>query len=61
VSTPLTWDEVSAGLVPARHTLFSVPERVAVRGDAMSELLRVHPDLARATQRIEALLRDKAR
>jgi bifunctional non-homologous end joining protein LigD len=57
VSTPLTWDEVSAGLVPARHTLFSVPERVAVRGDAMSELLRVQPDLARATQRIEALLR----
>ena len=61
VSTPLSWDEVSAGLVPARHTLFSVPERVAVRGDAMSELLQVQPDLARATQRIEALLRDSRR
>jgi bifunctional non-homologous end joining protein LigD len=61
VSTPLSWDEVSAGLVPARHSLFSVPERVAVRGDAMAELLRVKPDLARATERIEALLRDSRR
>jgi DNA primase len=61
VSTPLSWDEVSAGLVPARHSLFSVPERVAVRGDAMAELLRVKPDLARATERIEVLLRDSRR
>jgi bifunctional non-homologous end joining protein LigD len=58
VSTPLTWDEVSAGLVPARHTLFSVPERIAVRGDPMAELLRVQPDLERATERIAALLSD---
>jgi bifunctional non-homologous end joining protein LigD len=56
VSTPLTWDEVSAGLVPARHTLYSVPERLAERGDPLIGLLSAQPDLNRALERMPALL-----
>jgi bifunctional non-homologous end joining protein LigD len=59
VSTPLSWDEVSAGLVPARHTLFSVPERLAQRGDAMAGLLQVKPDLNRAIELMTALLQTR--
>ncbi|MCC6525188.1 MAG: DNA ligase D, partial [Polyangiaceae bacterium] len=46
VSTPLTWSEVHLGLDPARHTLSTVPERVAAHGDPMRPLLDAHPDVA---------------
>ena len=59
VSTPLTWDEVSAGLSPARHTLFSVPERLADRGDPMAEMLNVRPDLTRTMARLTELLKPR--
>ncbi|MET0387715.1 MAG: DNA ligase D [Polyangiales bacterium] len=59
VSTPLSWDEVSAGLVPARHTLFSVPERLAARPDPMAELLKTRPDLSQTMARITELVARK--
>lgn len=59
VSTPLTWDEVSAGLSPGQHTLFSVPERLAARGDPMTELLNVRPDLTRTMSRLTDLLKPR--
>ena len=60
VSTPLTWDEVSAGLSPARHTLFSVPERLATRGDPMAGMLHVRPDLTRTMGRLTELLKPRS-
>jgi bifunctional non-homologous end joining protein LigD len=57
VSTPLTWDEVSAGLSPAHHTLFSVPERLAARGDPLAELLNIRPDLTRTMARLTELIK----
>jgi bifunctional non-homologous end joining protein LigD len=56
VSTPLHWDEIGHGLAPARHTIYSVPERIAAHGDPMRALLQEKPDLARATQRVGELL-----
>jgi bifunctional non-homologous end joining protein LigD len=56
VSTPLSWDEVGGGLAPSRFTLLSVVERLAERPDPMQSLLQVAPDLARATQRLAALV-----
>src|SRR5262249_40601344 len=55
VSTPLTREEVSAALVPGRHTLFSVPGRIA-SGDPMAGLLTAAPDLTQALARIKNLL-----
>ena len=39
VSTPLQWSEVSARLDPARHTIATVPARVAKRGDPLRAVL----------------------
>jgi bifunctional non-homologous end joining protein LigD len=61
VSTPLTREEVSAALVPGRHTLFSVPGRLsgmAVGGDPMAGLLHAQPDLTQALARLKKLLDD---
>jgi bifunctional non-homologous end joining protein LigD len=57
VSTPLSWDEVSAGLSPARHTLFNVPERLATRGDLMAGLLTAKPNLTLTMTRLAEQLR----
>jgi DNA primase len=56
VSTPLSWDEIGHGLAPARHTIYSVRERIAAQGDPMRTLLDEKPDLIRATQRVGAML-----
>jgi bifunctional non-homologous end joining protein LigD len=56
VSTPLSWDEIGHGLAPTRHTIYSVPERLASQGDPMRALLTVTPDLERATRLIGELL-----
>jgi bifunctional non-homologous end joining protein LigD len=56
VSTALTRDEVSAALVPGRHTLFSVPGRLASAGDPMAGLLHAQPDLTQALTRLKSLL-----
>jgi len=60
VSTPLTWDEVSAALSPSHHTLFSVPERLASRGDPLAEMLQVRPDLTRTMGRLTELLKPRS-
>lgn len=48
VSTPLYWDEVGLALDPTRFTLFTVPERVADRGDPLAGLLAERPDVPAA-------------
>lgn len=39
VSTPLTWDELEAGVDPAAFTVRSVPQRLADVGDPWADLL----------------------
>ncbi|MGV9194874.1 non-homologous end-joining DNA ligase [Microbacterium sp. MC2] len=49
VSTPITWDELDAGVDPAAFTIRSVPERLAALGDPWAEM-------SRAPGRIDTLL-----
>ena len=46
VSTPLAWREVTARLDPARHTIRTVPERVAKQGDPLQAVLETRADVA---------------
>lgn len=39
VSTPLTWDELAAGVDPAEFTVRTVPQRLADLGDPWADLL----------------------
>ena len=39
VSTPLTWEELAAGVDPAEFTVRSVPQRLADMGDPWADLL----------------------
>lgn len=61
VSTPLEWDEVRADLDPRRFTLRSVPARLAERGDPMSAMRDVRPDVAAAVQRLSELVASSSR
>jgi bifunctional non-homologous end joining protein LigD len=56
VSTPLFWEEVHMALDPRQLTMFSVPTRVAERGDPMEGLLKERPDIGRAVARLGELL-----
>ncbi len=40
VSTPLEWKEVKKGLDPSKFTIFTVPKRVASRGDIFKGVLK---------------------
>jgi bifunctional non-homologous end joining protein LigD len=55
-STPLFWNEVHAGLDPARFNLASVPVRVAELGDPMRGFLDQRPDIQSALVRISSRL-----
>ena len=56
VSTPLAWSDVTARLDPARHTIATVPARVARRGDAMHALLETRTDVAAVIAALQAQL-----
>jgi len=56
VSTPLHWDEVDASLEPRRFTMKTVPARLAKLGDPMGQLLVAKPDVARAVERLGAIV-----
>ena len=56
VSAPLEWDEVDDGLAIADHTIGTVPERMAARGDPMREVLGLRPDLGSALGRLAGLM-----
>jgi bifunctional non-homologous end joining protein LigD len=56
VSTPLYWNEVHAGLDPARFDLMTVPVRVAEVGDPLHGFLDVRPDIPDALARLGAKL-----
>jgi bifunctional non-homologous end joining protein LigD len=54
VSTPLTWDEVSFALDPARFNIFSVPERIQEVGDPMADFLKQTPDIPAVVEALSA-------
>jgi bifunctional non-homologous end joining protein LigD len=56
VSTPLYWEEVHLALDPRQHTMFTLPERLAERGDPMRRMLEAKPDIAAASLKIGELL-----
>jgi bifunctional non-homologous end joining protein LigD len=56
VSAALTWDEVSFALDPKRFTIFTVLERVERIGDPMKDMLVRRPDVAKAVEKLAALL-----
>ncbi|MFN8642377.1 MAG: DNA ligase D [Candidatus Binatia bacterium] len=56
VSTPLEWREVTARLDPTRHTIATVPPRVARRGDPMCALLESRIDVAAVLAALQARL-----
>lgn len=57
VSTPLKWSEVKKGLDIHRHTIRSVPRRVAqLKSDPFRGVLEDAPDLLAALERLQAKL-----
>ncbi len=56
VSTPLYWEEVHMALEPRQHTMFTVPSRVAEKGDPMERLLHERPNIPQAVARLGKLL-----
>jgi bifunctional non-homologous end joining protein LigD len=56
VSCPLRWEEVAAGLDPARFTIVTVPERFTSVPDPMAPVLTTAVDMARALTALEAHL-----
>ncbi len=56
VSTPLTWNEVTARLDPARYTIRTVPDRVAKRGDPLRAVLDTQVDIAAVIAALQAQL-----
>jgi bifunctional non-homologous end joining protein LigD len=57
VSTPLAWEEVHLALEPSLFTMFTVPERLELRGDPMATLLDERPDIPGAVAKIGAKLK----
>ena len=57
VSTPVTWDEVTLALDPRSFTRVSVPARLAERSDPMRPLLKERPDIGRALEKLEGIVR----
>lgn len=53
VSTPLAWEELHAGLEPARFTLVSVPLRAAEIDDPWRDFSEAKPNVARALAKLE--------
>ncbi|HVU02626.1 MAG TPA: DNA ligase D [Polyangiaceae bacterium] len=47
VSTPLRWEELHRALDPRELTMFTVPDRVAERGDPLVGFFDVRPDVPR--------------
>ncbi len=56
VSTPLSWDEISFALEPARYTLATVPERVERIGNLMQDFLDQEPDIGRVVSALKTRL-----
>jgi len=59
VSTPLTWDEVSFALDPARFTITSVPERARSIADPMAGFFDQPVDLPRAVAALSEMVPSK--
>jgi len=52
VSTPLSWDEVEAGVDPGAFTMSAVLERVEQRGDLFADLLTTRQSLSKALKKL---------
>jgi bifunctional non-homologous end joining protein LigD len=57
VSTPLLWDEVHLALKPSAFTMFTVPQRLAAKGDPMAAMLDARPNILQAVERLERWVR----
>jgi bifunctional non-homologous end joining protein LigD len=57
VSTPLFWEEVHLALKPDAWTMFTVPERIADRGDPYAGLLEARPNVSAALEKLGKMLR----
>jgi bifunctional non-homologous end joining protein LigD len=57
VSTPLAWEEVHLALEPSLFTMFTVPDRLATRGDPMANMLEERPNIAEAVAKIGTKLK----
>jgi bifunctional non-homologous end joining protein LigD len=57
VSTPLFWEEVHLALRPERYSMFTVPDLVKSRGDALLGFAEQQPDIQAALLRLERWVR----
>jgi bifunctional non-homologous end joining protein LigD len=55
VSTPLDWDEINSGLDPSEFTIFTLSERLEVRGDLFAGAVQDPQDLAAAIEALSQL------
>lgn len=56
VSTPVTWEEIAAGVDPSAFTIRTVQERVESSGDPMAKLRSTPTDIATVMQKLATLL-----
>lgn len=52
VSMPLGWDDVHRALDPRQFTMFTAPERLAERGDALATFFDARPDIPEVVARL---------
>ena len=52
VSLPIRWEEVHRALDPREYSMFTVPARVAERGDALAGFFDVTPDIPDVVERL---------
>ncbi len=52
VSLPIRWEEVHRALDPREYSMFTVPARVAERGDALAGFFDVEPDIPDVVARL---------
>ena len=57
VSTPLTWDELTPGLLPSHFNIKNAPARFAKQGDLFAPVLKRPQELEKAFAKLDKLVR----